>query len=403
MVALTSAQREAILNGPAGYPPVGKTPNLSDPPNMHTVGRIVHLILFIVASLCFIIRIYTKAFVVRHVRMSDYMMIIAWLGFIGYFVPAWLLGNVAPGVDQWNMTMRDFIKMLYYFRVGSVLYGICIFFIKASILLQLVEIFCHRKDTFYWFCHTVIWINFLFYVISTFVEIFSCRPIAAAWDVLISGKCMNVRLLNVIASSVNGFFDLIILVLPQTRIWQLQMALRRKLAVSTVFLFGILACASAITRLAYAVLLFTTTNNIAYYSYMAGLWTLPELVAGIIAGCLPSSPKFFQRLRQNKMMMKWGSSLQNLVASRVGLSHRRGRGGDGLSGNSYMMEVPKEGSKIKQQQQRQEQGHQEHERHRQRKGPPDQYPLTSFASAPGTIDQSTSDLSYSAERLGEGV
>lgn len=71
MVALTSAQREAILNGPAGYPPAGKTPNLSDPPNMHTVGRIVHLILFIVASLCFIIRIYTKAFVVRHVRMSD--------------------------------------------------------------------------------------------------------------------------------------------------------------------------------------------------------------------------------------------------------------------------------------------------------------------------------------------
>ena len=71
MVALTSAQREAILNGPAGYPPAGKTPNLSDPPNMHAVGRIVHLVLFIVASLCFIIRIYTKACVVRHVRMSD--------------------------------------------------------------------------------------------------------------------------------------------------------------------------------------------------------------------------------------------------------------------------------------------------------------------------------------------
>ncbi|RAK88208.1 hypothetical protein BO79DRAFT_228767 [Aspergillus costaricaensis CBS 115574] len=398
MVALTSSQREAILNGPAGYPPAGKTANLTDPPNMHTIGRIVHLILFIVASLCFIIRIYTKACVVRHVRMSDYMMIIAWLGFIGYFVPAWLLGNVAPGVDQWNMTMRDFIKMLYYFRVGSVLYGICIFFIKASILLQLVEIFCHRKDTFYWVCHTVIWINLLFYVISTFVEIFSCRPMAAAWDVLISGKCMNVRLLNVIASSVNGFFDLIILILPQTRIWRLQMALRRKLAVSTVFLFGILACASAITRLAYAVLLFTTTNNIAYYSYMAGLWTLPELVAGIIAGCLPSSPKFFQKLGQNKVMLKWGSSLQNLLVSRGGLSQRRGHGGGRLSGNSYMMEVPKEDSKIKQQQE-----HEDCKRHRQRKGPPDQYPLTSFASAPGTIDQSTSDLSCSAERLGERV
>lgn len=131
---------------------------------------------------------------------------------------------------------------------------------------------------------------------------------------------------------------------------------------------------------------------------MAGLWTLPELVAGIIAGCLPSSPKFFQKLGQNKVMLKWGSSLQNLLVSRGGLSQRRGHGGGRLSGNSYMMEVPKEDSKIKQQQE-----HEDYKRHRQRKGPPDQYPLTSFASVPGTIDQSTSDLSCSAERLGERV
>ena len=32
---------------------------------------------------------------------------------MGYIAPAWLVNNVAAGVDQWNITFSDFIGLLY--------------------------------------------------------------------------------------------------------------------------------------------------------------------------------------------------------------------------------------------------------------------------------------------------
>lgn len=51
---------------------------------------------------------------------------------------------------------------------------------------------------------------------------------------------MNYTVLNVVASSVNAASDIIILVLPQVRIWNLQMPLSRRIAVSAVFLVGVM-------------------------------------------------------------------------------------------------------------------------------------------------------------------
>lgn len=71
MLTLSTVQREALLGGPAGAPPPGKVSNLIDPPNMHTVGQAVHLVLYITAFICFAVPLYTKAFLVRHIRLSD--------------------------------------------------------------------------------------------------------------------------------------------------------------------------------------------------------------------------------------------------------------------------------------------------------------------------------------------
>ncbi|GKZ36120.1 hypothetical protein AbraIFM66950_007027 [Aspergillus brasiliensis] len=95
-----------------------------------------------------------------------------------------------------------------------------------------------------------------------------------------------------------------------------------------------------------AVLPLKTTDNVAYYSYMAGLWTLPELAAGIIAACLPSCPKFFQRFWQKEVVSTWRCSLQNLLIKRSDLSHWRRRRGGGLSGDSSLVDMESERTMI---------------------------------------------------------
>ncbi|KAL4860851.1 hypothetical protein BDV12DRAFT_204625 [Aspergillus spectabilis] len=369
MSTLTPEQRQILLDGPAGSPPPGQVSNLEDPPTEQIVARVTILSFWILCSICLFIRLCTKIFVIRRINLSDCNMFLAWGVFMGFLTTAWVSNEVAPAADQWNMRLRDLISLLYYFHAGSIMYGIIIFFIKASILLQFLEIFMHQGDYFRWTCHGLIWANFLFYFISTFLEIFACRPLSKAWDLLnTTGSCpVDTNLLNVTASSVNALSDLIILVLPQTRIWKLQMARRKKIAVSAVFLVGALASAASVVRLAYAVLLFTTHNNVSYFGYLAGLWTIPEIACGIIAGSLPATPKFFRSLSRAILASKWGSSLQTLILNSS--QNPRTPIGATVEGNPAAP-IAGDGAQCKK--------------------APDQYPLTSFASAPGTRHSTSS-------------
>ncbi|KAL4778352.1 hypothetical protein BJX76DRAFT_362816 [Aspergillus varians] len=313
---LSPEQRQALLEGPAGPPPPGVVANFVDPPNLQVAGQAIVIVLWSLASICFAIRIYTKAFIIRRIRVSDYAMIIAWAISIGYFPIAWRVGEIAPGIDQWNLQLRELISLLYWFHIGLVLYSICIFFVKLSILRQFLEVFNRERDYFFWICHCFIWLNLIYYTILTFTVIFSCRPISKAWDLLITdGSCLNTRLQIVIAGVINTLSDVTILILPHLKIWKLQMSRRKKCAVSMVFLVGLIACIAASLKINYGLALYNTKNNTSYQVYLLGLCTLFEISGGIIAGCLPSSPRFFKHLSQTHFVSSWRNSFRKLISA----------------------------------------------------------------------------------------
>lgn len=142
-----------------------------------------------------------------------------------------------------RMLLSSQLTPLQYIHVGTLMYGWSIFFIKLSILLQYVQVFVplNSRNAIYWTSHALIWTNMVFYIISEFLEGFACKPIAKAWDPLITnGHCINILAINVAASSINSVSDIAILVLPQVTIWRLQMALKRKIQISAIFLIGFL-------------------------------------------------------------------------------------------------------------------------------------------------------------------
>ena len=177
------------------------------------------------------------------------------------FAIVWLAWDIAPGVNQWNIQVKDIgpffyvclswlawlsstkLMLLQYTYVGSIMYGISIFFIKLSILLQYLRIFVplNAHNTMYWTSHALIWTNLLFYLVETFVVAFDCKPIGA-WGPTIttrqSSRCLD---FNVAAGTLNSISDMAILILPQLTIWRLHMALREKVHVSAIFLTGFLS------------------------------------------------------------------------------------------------------------------------------------------------------------------
>ncbi|KAL3477009.1 hypothetical protein BJX99DRAFT_257914 [Aspergillus californicus] len=331
-------QPQALLDGPAGPPPNGKVSHFDDPPNLRRTGRAILLVFWALPSVLLILRMYTKVFITRLVRISDYAMIIAWILFIGCMATLWLVNNLSGGTDQWNMRMRDFLTMLYYFHASAIIYGICIFFIKLSILLQFLEISC------------------------TGSEIISSGPATASYGSTLASMPSALSWSSSLFAVSRTHW---MLFSRRTRIWRLQLALCTKIAISAVFAVGLSATASAIMRLRPSVASFTTTNNVSLVGYMTGVWTIPEICFGIIAGCLPSTTKFFRTCLAGDRISKWGLSIKSLVSDSSCAESPDGDYLHSVGAHKFLAE-------------------------------PDPYPLSSFA----TVSGSTRSTSSFADRLG---
>ncbi|KAL3449978.1 hypothetical protein BJX65DRAFT_305439 [Aspergillus insuetus] len=77
-------------------------------------------------------------------------MVLAWGVWAAYLVLAWLLFEEA---NQQNPGRNDGSRTLLYTCVLSIVYGICLLFLKASLLLRTIELFAQLQDFFYWSCH----------------------------------------------------------------------------------------------------------------------------------------------------------------------------------------------------------------------------------------------------------
>lgn len=88
-------------------------------------------------------------------------------------------------------------------------------------------------------------VNMVYYATALIAANFSCSPFRYIWDKTIPGRCVNRKALSVSNLSVsnaalNLLSHLLILLLPHTIIWKLQMTLSRKIGVGIVFSVGLM-------------------------------------------------------------------------------------------------------------------------------------------------------------------
>ena len=113
------------------------------------------------------------------------------------------------------------------------------FCIKLSILLQLKQLFCPPGRNMTWYLiQLLVWSNLLFYIADTCVEIWECIPRSKIWDRMVPGRCVNINAAFFATAAVNVVSDFLMLALPVSNVWNLQMPVKRKIAISGVFLFG---------------------------------------------------------------------------------------------------------------------------------------------------------------------
>ncbi|KAI8966136.1 hypothetical protein F5Y11DRAFT_310539 [Daldinia sp. FL1419] len=294
--SLPKAEQEAILDGPALNPPPGIVPNFENPPNQNAIGYAATTICLVAAFLGILVRTYGRFFCVRKGLVEDYLAIAAFGLYIGYiYVTYWLLDIIGFYVHQWDIRVRDFTTLLYIVHIGSNCYSVTMMIMKTSILRDWCRIFVPYgvRNGFFYICHLVMGLNIGFYTAVIFAENLSSFPHKRIWDLTVPGTTnVDIKGITVAAATINIVLDIITLILPQRIIWSLQMPKKRKIGVSLVFTVGILACISAVARLAYSTRYYTSDDT-AYTLSSMSLWAIAEMTCMFLIFGGTVLPKIF--------------------------------------------------------------------------------------------------------------
>ena len=128
---------------------------------------------------------------------------------------------------------------------GYQIYGVAVTLIKISILLFYRRIFTtkqFRQRTNIIGALVVAWL-----IVNNLTAALQCRPVRKAWDIEIPGHCFSAISYITGVHATNLTLDIVILALPVSAVWRLQMSFAKKISVIGIFLLGGLYVQSFVT------------------------------------------------------------------------------------------------------------------------------------------------------------
>ncbi|TAQ83145.1 hypothetical protein B7494_g8530 [Chlorociboria aeruginascens] len=177
----------------------------------------------------------------------------------------------------------------------SLSYSLTHFFVKMAILFTYVRIFTLRIR---WFKFAV-WAA-MFYVsawaFGTFImTVTECRPLNYFWESVninratpAVGKCtINTQAAEISTSILNTIGDFILLILPMTVIWGLNLNMAKKIGIMGIFCVGILACVASILRFVSTLTVVNNTSDTTWDAVPVYTWTPVEAAVGLLCACFP--------------------------------------------------------------------------------------------------------------------
>ncbi|PSN69522.1 hypothetical protein BS50DRAFT_522144 [Corynespora cassiicola Philippines] len=290
------------LEGPAGRTPPGVVPHLinsSEDQKWYYVGVVTCLV---IAGIFVVLRFYTKLRIIRRTDLSDWSVTLAYILLCVFVAIGYQYKKSGGGVHQWNVQLKNMIKILYWLNADEALYGVIVFLIKFTILHQYLRIFAPVRQinpVMFFGASSLILLNGIFYTIATFLTIFACSPREKIWDpFIVGGHCMDYNALITTAAAFNIWSDTMILILPIRSIWKLRIPIRKKICIVLLLGLGLVTCVASAIMLVFVFRL-NNKEDITYNTLWLGLTCCAEMTLGIIVSCIITLPKLGEARSKN--------------------------------------------------------------------------------------------------------
>ncbi|PHH66162.1 hypothetical protein CDD81_225 [Ophiocordyceps australis] len=194
---------------------------------------------------------------------------------------------------MWDVLFSEYSPgFLQTTTAATLTYAISITFSKLSILAFYLRISPDHKFRIAVF--TLIGVVVAYTVTYIFVMVFRCSPVAAGWDLLLKGRCIDNLIPMMVLSIANILIDLVILCLPLKVVLPLQIPTRQKLSLVLLFATGGFVCAAAIKRTIIMPPLLASTDY-TWNLTEQFIWSFIEVNAGILCASLAALKPLFMR------------------------------------------------------------------------------------------------------------
>ncbi|KAI1400530.1 hypothetical protein F4819DRAFT_497238 [Hypoxylon fuscum] len=243
----------------------------------------------------------------RHVGLSsdDYMIIPGLIFSLALSITqivAVVHGNLGGHIHMdehgviFDRTLTVFLQTEWVSQWLSVL---SLVFTKLSIVLFYRRIF--RGKAFSLLSSILLGVISIWGVSFFFATLFECMPVHAVWQTLFGTPehqvyCYDAVPMFIATAITNMIVDIAILALPIPFVWRLNMPVKQKVAVSSVFLLGAFVIGISIARIYFFyestdsyVNALDITVNIAPTLY----WTMLEAAIAVTCACLPTLRSLF--------------------------------------------------------------------------------------------------------------
>ncbi|KAH8687891.1 hypothetical protein BGZ60DRAFT_522527 [Tricladium varicosporioides] len=249
-------------------------------------------VLYGIAMLVFLLRLYARAFVVRSFGLDDYFIIGGALGSTAILVTVPIMFNLGIGLHITTLTNHEGFYGRQAAWIPQIFYYFALAFIKCSIVALYTRLVTDDKhlQILYWLGGFVM----LHGIIVSIVTAHMCSPISIIWGPTFPVGCIDLLTFNYFNAAFHILTDLLLALLPIPVLTKLQLSTKRKIALGTVFAAGGLTIAATICRQVYNFIALTQLD-FSWNWAPTELVTNLEINMGIICASIPAIQALFKK------------------------------------------------------------------------------------------------------------
>ncbi|OAL47158.1 hypothetical protein IQ07DRAFT_634150 [Pyrenochaeta sp. DS3sAY3a] len=311
--------------GPAQIPPGADTTMTTSGPDQIWY-LVVAVTCIAVPAFFLMIRIYTRLAIFKSLELVDYFLFLSFPLIVVEIAMGWYMVKWGAGVHQWQVTLEQLFNQLFWANTAQVIYCPLCFLVKMSILLQYLQLFAPSRSinrTMWYGTWCTVAATFVAYTAFTFWTLFYCSPRTMIWNKLEMGTCMDVNIILFSQGGFNILSDVVVLLLPISSLWQLNVPLAKKIFITLMFGTGLLACAASALRILFTMRIASVISeaDVSHNGLFIGLWTEAEVSLGFIVACSLCLPKLIQvKGRKLRESFSWASAPFSALSSKSGKS-----------------------------------------------------------------------------------